>query len=119
MSSGDVRSGWCLGCPGPSGSAWGCGRVGDWGWGSTPRPYAAGSARPGSASARDPAPPGVEAQRLWELEKEVRELGGGGAIRRGASALLPWRSVSARRADPRLHRGPEGGVGTHAGSALP
>lgn len=67
----------------------------------------------------EPAPPGVEAQRLWELEKEVRELGGGGAIRRGASALLPWRSVSARRADPRLHRGPEGGVGTHAGSALP
>ena len=60
-------------------------------------------------SARGPAPPGVEAQRLQELEKEVRELGGGGAIRRGASTFLPWRNVSAHRADPWPRQGPERG----------
>ena len=79
------------------------------GRGSTPRPCAAGSARSGWMSARGPAPPGVEAQCLRERALEVRELGGGGAIRWGASAFLLWWSVSARRADPRPHRGPERG----------
>ena len=60
-------------------------------------------------SARGPAPPGVEAQCFRERALEVRELGGGGAIRWGASAFLLWWSVSARRADPRPRRGPERG----------
>ena len=58
------------------------------GLGSIPRPCAAGSARPGSMPARGPAPPGVEAQRLRELEKEVRELRRANAILRSASAFF-------------------------------
>ena len=50
------------------------------------------------------------ARRIKELEKEVRELRRANAILRSASAILLWRSVSAHRADLRLHRGPEGGV---------
>ena len=57
-------------------------------WGSIPRPCAAGCARPGSTPARGPAPPGVEAQRLRELEKEVRELRRANAILRSASAFF-------------------------------
>ena len=51
------------------------------------------------------------ARRLRELEKEVRELGGGPTRSCGARRLFClWQSVSAHRADLRLHRGPEGGV---------
>ena len=50
------------------------------------------------------------ARRIKELEKEVRELRRANAILRSASAILLWQSVSAHRADLRLHRGPEGGV---------
>ena len=39
--------------------------------------------------ARGPAPPGVEAQRLRELEKEVRELGGGGRDPLGRVGFSP------------------------------
>lgn len=44
---------------------------------------------PGSMPARGPAPPGVEAQRLRELEKEVRELGGGGRDPLGRVGFSP------------------------------
>ena len=89
------------------GGVWGASAKG---LGSTPGPCMVGSARPGLMPARGPAPPGVEAQRLRELEKEVRESGAGGAIRRGASAFLLWWSVSAHRADPRPGQGSSGPV---------
>ena len=50
-----------------------------------------------------------EAQRIKELEKEVRELRRANAILKSASACLSRRSVSARRADLPVHRGQEGG----------
>ena len=58
------------------------------------------------------------ARRIKELEKEVRELRRANAILRSASAC-PWRrSVSARRADLRLHRPAQGrSCGARAGSA--
>lgn len=88
MSSDDVRSGWCLGCPGRSGSAWGCfRRVGDElginpeilrGWVRQARI----DAGEGSGTTTE------EAQRLRELEKEVRELRRANAILRSASAFF-------------------------------
>ena len=51
-----------------------------------------------------------EAQRIKELEKEVRELRRANAILKSASACLSRRSVSARLADLPVHRGQEGGV---------
>ena len=51
-----------------------------------------------------------EAQRIKELEKEVREPRGANAILRNASACLSRRSVSARPADLPVHRDQEGGV---------
>ena len=52
-----------------------------------------------------------EAQRIKELEKEVRELRRANAILKSASACLSRRSVSARPVDLPVHRLPqEGGV---------
>ena len=51
-----------------------------------------------------------EAQRIKELEKEVREPRGANAILRNASACLSRRSVSARPADLPVHRDQEGGA---------
>ena len=51
-----------------------------------------------------------QAQRIKELEKEVRELRRANAILKSASACLSRRSVSARRADLPVHRGQEGRV---------
>ena len=51
-----------------------------------------------------------EAQRIKELEKEVRELRRANAILNSASACLSRRSVSARPADLPVHRDQEGGV---------
>ena len=51
-----------------------------------------------------------EAQRIKELEKEVRELRRANAILKSASACLSRRSVSARPADLPVHRDQEGGV---------
>ena len=51
-----------------------------------------------------------EAQRIRELEKEVRELRRANAILKSASACLSRRSVSARPADLPVHRDHEGGV---------
>ncbi|WP_299061085.1 transposase, partial [uncultured Actinomyces sp.] len=45
-----------------------------------------------------------EAQRLKELEKEVRELRRANAILKSASACLSRRSVSARPVDLPVHR---------------
>ena len=50
-----------------------------------------------------------EAQRIKELEKEVRELRRANAILKSASACLSRRSVSARPADLPVHRLPQGG----------
>ena len=86
MGSGDVRSGWCLGCPGRSGSAWGCfRRVGDE-LGVNPETLR-GWVRQARIDAGDrPGTTTEGARRIKELEKEVRELGGG-----------PTRSCGARR----------------------
>ena len=51
-----------------------------------------------------------EAQRIKELEKEVRELRRANAIPKSTSACLTRRSVSARPVDLPVHRGQEGGV---------
>ena len=51
-----------------------------------------------------------EAQRIKELEKEVRELRRANAILKSASACLSRRSVSARLVDLPVHRLPQGGV---------
>ena len=51
-----------------------------------------------------------EAQRIKELEKEVRELRRANAIPKSASACLARRSVSARPVDLPVHRLPQGGV---------
>lgn len=51
-----------------------------------------------------------EAQRIRELEKEVRELRRANAILKSALACLSRRSVSARPADLPVHRDQEGGV---------
>ena len=51
-----------------------------------------------------------EAQRIKELEKEVRELRRANAILEIASACLSRRSVSARPVDLPVHRDQEGGV---------
>ena len=51
-----------------------------------------------------------EAQRIKELEKEIRELRRANAILKSASACLSRRSVSARPADLPVHRDQEGGV---------
>ena len=51
-----------------------------------------------------------EAQRIKELENEVRELRRANAIPKSASACLSRRSVSARPVDLPVHRDQEGGV---------
>ena len=51
-----------------------------------------------------------EAQRIKELEKEVRELRRANAILKSASACLSRRSVSARLVDLPVHRLPQEGV---------
>ena len=51
-----------------------------------------------------------EAQRIKELEKEVRELRRANAILNSASACLSRRSVSAHLVDLPVHRDQEGGV---------
>ena len=51
-----------------------------------------------------------QAQRIKELEKEVRELRRANAILKSASACLSRRSVSAHPADLPVHRDQEGGV---------
>ena len=51
-----------------------------------------------------------QAQRIKELEKEVRELRRANAILKSASACLSRRSVSARPVDLPVHRLPQGGV---------
>ena len=51
-----------------------------------------------------------EAQRIKELEKEVRELRRANAIPKSASACLSRRSVSARPVDLPVHRLPQEGV---------
>ena len=57
-----------------------------------------------------------EAQRIKELEKEVRELRRADAILKSASACLSRRSVSARPVDLPVHPLPqEGGVWSLAG----
>ena len=52
-----------------------------------------------------------EAQRIKELEKEVRELRRANAILKSALACLSRRSVSARPADLPVHRDQEEGGG--------
>ena len=49
-----------------------------------------------------------EAQRIKELEKEIRELRRANAILKSASACLSRRSVSARPVDLPVHRDQEG-----------
>ena len=56
-----------------------------------------------------------EAQRIRELEKEVRELRRANVILKSASACLSRRSVSARASDLPVHRDQEGGVWGLAG----
>ena len=56
-----------------------------------------------------------EAQRIRELEKEVRELRRANAILKSASACLSRRSVSARPVDLPVHRDQEGGARGLAG----
>ena len=51
-----------------------------------------------------------EAQRIKELEKEVRELRRANAILKSASACLSRRSSTARPADLPVHRDQERGV---------
>ena len=51
-----------------------------------------------------------QAQRIKELEKELRELRRANAIPKSTSACLSRRSVSARPVDLPVHRGQEGGV---------
>ena len=51
-----------------------------------------------------------QAQRIKELEKEVRELRRANAILKSASACLSRRSVSARLVDLPVHRLPQEGV---------
>ena len=61
-----------------------------------------GSLRPGTTT--------DQAQRIKELEKEVRELRRANAIPKSASACLSRRSVSARPVDLPVHRDQEGGT---------
>ena len=61
-----------------------------------------GGLRPGTTT--------EEAQRVRELEKEVRGLRGADAVLRSASACLSRRSVSARPAGLPVHRDQEGGA---------
>ena len=56
-----------------------------------------------------------EAQRIRQLEKEVRELRRADAVLKSASACLSRRSVSARPVDLSVHRDQEGGVRGLAG----
>jgi len=56
-----------------------------------------------------------EAQRIKELEKEVRELRRADAVLKSASACLSRRSVSARLVDLSVHRDQEGGAWGLAG----
>ena len=51
-----------------------------------------------------------EAQRIKELEKEVRELRRANAILKSASACLSRRSSTAHPVDLPVHRLPQGGV---------
>ena len=51
-----------------------------------------------------------EAQRIKELEKEIRELRRANAILKSASACLSRRSVSAHLVDLPVHRLPQEGV---------
>lgn len=86
MSSDGVRSGWCLGCPGQSGSAWGClGRVGE----------GAGD------QLRDPArlgPPGPDGCRRGARHHQVWRPSASGSGRwRSGSLEAGARSVGARR----------------------
>ena len=66
-----------------------------------------GSLRPGTTT--------DQAQRIKELEKEVRELRRANAIPKSASACLSRRSVSARPVDLPVHRDQEGEVRGLAG----
>ena len=68
-------------------------------WVSTLRLYGPGSRRPQAAVGLRPGTTTDEAQRIKELEKEVRELRRANAILKSASACLSRRSVSARPAD--------------------
>ena len=77
---------------------------------STPRLCAPGSRRPQAAVGLRPGTTTDEAQRIKELEKEIRELRRANAILKSASACLSRRSVSARPADLPVHRDQEGGV---------
>ena len=56
-----------------------------------------------------------EAQRIKELEKEIRELRRANAILKSASACLSRRSVSARPVDLPVHRDQDGGAWGLAG----
>ena len=56
-----------------------------------------------------------EAQRIKELEKELRELRRANAIPKSTSACLSRRSVSARPVDLPVHRLPQEGVRGLAG----
>ena len=51
-----------------------------------------------------------EAQRIKELEKEIRELRRANAILKSASACLSRRSSTAHPVDLPVHRLPQGGV---------
>lgn len=77
---------------------------------STPRLYGPGSRRPQAAVGLRPGTTTDEAQRIKELEKEIRELRRANAILKSASACLSRRTVSARPADLPVHRDQEGGV---------
>ena len=68
-----------------------------------------GETGPGPNQGTRPGTTTDEAQRIKELEKEVRELRRANAILKSASACLSRRSVSARLADLPVHRGQEGG----------
>ena len=108
------------GRPGRPGPAWGVFAARGRRAGGRPRdPARPGSARGfGSVAGDRPGTTTEGARRIKELEKEVRELRRANAILRSASAC-PWRrSVSARRADLRLHRPAQGrSCGARAGSA--
>ena len=69
-----------------------------------------GETGPGPNQGTRPGTTTDEAQRIKELEKEVRELRRANAILKSASACLSRRSVSARPVDLPVHRGQEGGV---------
>ena len=88
MSSRTARSGWCLGCPGRSGSAWGCfRRVGDE-LGVNPETLRGWVRQARIDAGEGPGTTTEGARRTGELALEVREPGAGGAIGRSASACL-------------------------------